>query len=77
MTPAAAEWETIREAFRTGDAFTLLGLVSADGRRRRFARLLPKHDFLAGAAAAEMHLDGQLSLDEVARILDYLKSPHE
>lgn len=74
MPSAAAEWELIRDAFRTRDEAALINLATGDGRRRRLARLLVKYDFLPGCACAEMHLDRQLSLEESAKVIDYLRS---
>lgn len=70
---AQAEWETIREAFRTRDEVTLLALVAAP-KRKRFARLLVKYDFLPGCALAEMQLERLLTLDEMAATYNFLKA---
>ena len=74
MSVAAAEWETIREAFRLQDAATLLALCASDAKRGRLASLLVKNDFLPGAALAEMHLDNLVTLEEAAATLDYLNA---
>ena len=74
MNLAKAEWETIREAFRTRDARTLLGLASDDAKRRRLSRLLVRFDFEAGFALTEMHLDQLITDAEYLAALDYLKS---